>query len=151
MMDGGTPENVPGTILPGNFNSPGLAISPDGNLLSFLAVSADQANPVSKIALVPLDAGPKPPVQILNPDPRIASSAIFTPDGKAIVYAIRENGVDNLWRQALDGSKGRQISNFNSDTILISLFSPDGKTLGVQRQHVESDVVLLRDAGTSPD
>jgi serine/threonine protein kinase len=146
-IDGGKPENVPGTILPGNFNTPGLAIPPDGNLLSFLAVSADPANPVAKIALVPLDAGLKPAVQIINPDPRIAGSAIFTPDGKAIVYAIRENGVDNLWRQALDGSKGRRISNFNSDTILMSLFSPDGKTLGVQRQHVESDVILLRDAG----
>jgi len=87
---------------------------------------------------------------MLDPDPRIADAPQFTPDGKAIVYSIRENGVDNLWLQPLDGSRGRQITNFQSDAIRIFQFSPDGKTLGVLRSHTESDVVLLRDSGASP-
>jgi hypothetical protein len=41
----------------------------------------------------------------------------FTPDGEAAVYATRENGIDNLWVQSLDGSTGHQITNFKSDQI----------------------------------
>jgi hypothetical protein len=66
------------------------------------------------------------------------------------VYPIRENGVDNLWLQPLDGSRGHQITNFQSDVIRLFEFSPDGKTVGVFRQHTESDVVLLHDTGGLP-
>ncbi len=102
-----------------------------------------------RIALVPLNAGPHPEVRWLDPDPRISSNPIFTPDGKALVYPVRQNGVDNLWQQPLDGGSGRQITNFDSDTIRISQYSPDGKTVGVLQVHAESDVVLLRDASAS--
>ncbi len=96
--------------------------------------------------MVPLDAGPHPEVRWLDPDTRISANPIFTPDGKALIYPVRQNGVDNLWQQPLDGRTGRQITNFDSDTIRIAQYSPDGKTLGVLRVHAESDVVLLRDA-----
>jgi hypothetical protein len=66
------------------------------------------------------------------------------------LYPIRENGVDNLWLQPLDGSRGRQITAFETDVIENFRFSPDGKSLGVFREHDESDVVLLHDAGGSP-
>jgi Tol biopolymer transport system component len=152
--DGDTPEIVPGTVMPNTtFGAPGLEISRDGKLLAFLAARADLNSPgekTPKIALVPLDAGPKPSVRFLNTDPRVADAAQFTPGGEAVVYPIRENGADNLWLQPLDGSQGRQITNFQSDTIQIVAFSPDGKTLGVMRSHVESDVVLLRDMGVLP-
>ena len=57
---------------------------------------------------------------------------------------------DNLWLHPLDGSRGRQITNFPADAIQVFQFSLDGKTLGVMRTHVESDVVLLRDTGALP-
>jgi hypothetical protein len=98
----------------------------------------------------PLDAGPKSQVKFLDPDPRFKTSPKFTPDGKALVYVIHEKGTDNLWLQTLDGSPGRQVTNFQGDAIQYYLFSPDGKTLGVMRTHIESDVVLLHDTGSSP-
>lgn len=87
---------------------------------------------------------------MLDPDPRIASPPQFTPDGNAVVYPIRENGADNLWLQLLNGSRGYQITKFQSDAIQSFAFSPDGKTLGVLRSHTESDVVLLHDTGGPP-
>jgi Tol biopolymer transport system component len=147
-IDGGTPEAVPGAI--GFSISPGLSLSGDGKLLALFAPSKDPKASVGKLVLVPLDAGPKPRVKLLNPDPRFAQSPKFTPDGKALVYVIHEKGTDNLWRQPLDGSPGRQITSFHGDTIQYFLFSPDGKTLGVMRTHRESDVVLLHDTGASP-
>jgi eukaryotic-like serine/threonine-protein kinase len=146
-IDGGTPEEVPGTS--GLFNSPGLDLSSDGKFLVFFHSSKDPRKTAGKIVLVPLDAGPKPQVKLLDPDPRYANYPRFTPDKKALVYIIHEKGTDNLWLQPLDGSPGRQITNFEGDTIQYYLFSPDHKTLGVMRTHIESDVVLLHDTGSS--
>jgi dipeptidyl aminopeptidase/acylaminoacyl peptidase len=144
-IDGGASELVPGTAIPGAFFDYGLDIAPDGRLLAFVTTGGTTVI-VHQIALVPLDAGPEPKRRMLDPDPRVAAGPRFTPDGKALVYPIRESGADNLWLQPLDGSRGRQITQFKSDTISAFRFSPDGKTIGVLRSHVESDVVLLRDA-----
>jgi Tol biopolymer transport system component len=69
----------------------------------------------------------------------------FSPDGKAIVYSVRTAGVDNLWAQTLDGSPGKQISDFTAEHILDFHWSFDGKQLGLIRGHTDSDVVLIRD------
>jgi serine/threonine protein kinase len=154
-IDGGTPAVVPGSALSGGLvATPGFGVSPDSKLLGFRARSNDPKTPVGKIVLVPLHAGPKVQVQFLDPDPRISQSIArvdikFTPDGKAVVYPIGENGTDNLWLQPLDGSPGRQITNFPEDMIQTFQFSLDGKTLGVMRTHIESDIVLLHDLGPS--
>jgi serine/threonine protein kinase len=147
-IDGGAPEQVQGTA--GLFASEGGGLSPDGKLLVFLATSNDPKKTVGKLVLVPLDAGPKPQVQFLDPDPRIVAYPQFTPDGKALVYLVHEKGTDNLWLHPLDGSPSRQITNFQTDVIQNFQFSLDGKTLGVMRTHIESDVVLLHDTGSSP-
>ena len=147
-IDGGKPEAVPGTGLADAFiGTIGFDISRDGKMLSVMFVKTVETAPVPVLAVVDLDAGAKPPVRILNPDVRISGAPGFTPDEKALVYNIRENGAENVWWQPLDGSKGRQITNFSSDTIQIFDFSPDGKTMGMLRNHVESDAVLLRDSG----
>ncbi len=147
-IDGGKAEVVPGVSLPDSFlGTIGFDISHDGKMLSVMFVRTMGTAPVPVLAVVDLDAGAKPPVRMLNPDPRISGAPGFTPDEKALVYNIRENGTENVWLQPLDGSKGRQITNFPADTIQIFDFSPDGKTMGMLRNHVESDAVLLRDSG----
>jgi eukaryotic-like serine/threonine-protein kinase len=71
----------------------------------------------------------------------------LSPDGKGVVYPVRENGIDNLWLQPLDGSKGRQITDFTSEHIFDFHWSFDGKQLALVRGHTDADVVLIRDAG----
>ena len=143
---GGTPQLVPGTVLPATLIAGArYDISRDGKMLAFLALKGEQGLVTQNIALVTLDAGPEPPVRMLDPGPRIAAGPGFTPDGKAVVYPILENGVGNLWLQPLDGSPGHPITSFPSDEIQTFFFSPDGKTLGVMQNHTESDVVLLHD------
>jgi serine/threonine protein kinase len=144
-VEGGDPEEVPGTS--GLVNRTGIGLSPDGKLLVFFQARKDPKMTPGRLVLVPLNAGPKPQVEFLVPDPRYASSSQFTPDGKALVYVIHDGGTDNLWLQPLDGSHGRQLTNFKGDEIQNFLHSPDGKLLGVMRTHRESDVVLLRDTG----
>jgi eukaryotic-like serine/threonine-protein kinase len=150
-VEGGKPERVPGTVLPEDefIGEIGYSISRDGKWLVLFLIKTVASTPEPHIALVGVDAGPKPPVRDLIPNPHISGTADFTPDGKAVVYPINENGTMNIWVQPVDGSPGKQITNFPSGGIQIFAYSPDGKTLGVMERHEESDVVLLRDTGAA--
>ena len=147
-LDGsGKSEAVPRTNVPKTFlfgTRP--AISPDGKTLANVVVTA--LNPESMRAedlfvLTSLDSETEP--RIIKADSRITFAGWFTPAGKALAYAIRENGVDNVWLQPLDGSPGKKITNFDADQITEMQWSPDGKTLGILRTHSDSDVVLLQE------
>jgi eukaryotic-like serine/threonine-protein kinase len=142
------PTALPARTLPaGN----ALSVSADGKYLAYLLATLptdEDPYPSYKIALLDLSAADKPP-RLIEADERIANGGLgFTPDSRAVMNAIRESGVDNLWTQPLDGSPGRRITFFSSEQISNFAWSPDGKTLGVIRGHSDSDVVLIRD--TSP-
>ena len=154
-IDGGKPEAVPGLNIPGGiFGSAYFDISRDGKTLTFLGAISPRpgAEAQQKIVLVALDGAPQSSRRFLEPNPFMSRPPVFSPDGKSVVYAIRENGVDNLWLQPIDGAGpgggGRRLTNFDADEIRWYVYSPDGKTLGLLRNHSESDVVLLRESGT---
>ncbi|MGB0035850.1 MAG: protein kinase [Candidatus Acidiferrales bacterium] len=152
-IDGSSkPVAVSGTVVPHAIVADTrVAISLDGKFLAFVISVTPAAGSTAsgqKIALVPLDAGPQTQTRLIEPDPRIRGELSFAPDGKALVYSIRVKGVENLWLQRLDGSPGRQITNFPAELIDVYHWSPDGKFIGMIRSQTESDVVLLRE--TSP-
>jgi serine/threonine protein kinase len=72
----------------------------------------------------------------------------FAPDGKGVVYTVREKGVSNLWLQPLDNAPRRQLTHFNSESIEKIAFSKDGSKIAIERGHSESDAVLLRDTSS---
>jgi Tol biopolymer transport system component len=78
-------------------------------------------------------------------DQRASPGVEFTPDGKGILFVIREKGVDNLWTQALDGASAKQLTHFPVDSIYSFGFSRDGSKLALERGHTISDAILLRD------
>ena len=156
-IDGGTVEDVAGTSIPNTIYG-GFAthISPDGSKLAFVLTEASEAmiSPGTpseeKIALVTLDAAAKGARQLITPNPHITGSVHFTPDGKSLAYAVRENGVDNVWVQPIDGGPGHYITKFASEQSRGGFaWSPDGKTLAILRGRLDSDVVLLRDTGAT--
>ena len=144
------PEAVPGSVIPNSIvGTPSIGLSRDGKYLAFVAsvAASGGSNPIAqKIALLPLNAGAEAHARLVDPDPRMTESLGWAPDGKSVVYSIRVNGVENLWLQPLDGSTGRQITNFPEELIGAFRWSPDGKSVGMLRLHTESDVVLLRDS-----
>ena len=97
-----------------------------------------------------LDAGHNHKGRLLDPDPRISGVPRFTPDSRAPVYPIHVNQTENLWLHPLNGSPGKQITNFKNGYIKEFAYSPDGKRLAVFRDHLESDVILLRDTSAHP-
>ena len=156
-LAGGNPEAVPGTTLPSVLLE-STTLSPDGKTLAaFLTrVEVEHGDFRNQIALVNLEEGAKPVVRFIGVEPnfnfvfhalgpQLNRSFHFTPDGRALALAVEENGVDNIWIQPLDGSKGRKLTNFESEQMFDFRWSPDGKNLGTLRYHAESDVILLHD------
>ncbi|MGH9747309.1 MAG: protein kinase domain-containing protein [Candidatus Acidiferrales bacterium] len=152
-IDGGTPEDVPGSQIPNTiYGGFAVHVSPDGSKLAIVLTTADNSmtpGPTDeKIALVNLDPAAKGSRQFITPNQHITGSAHFTPDGKSMAYDVRENGIDNLWIQPLDNSSpGHYITHFTTDLNRGGFqFSPDGKSIGMLRGRAESDIVLLRDS-----
>jgi eukaryotic-like serine/threonine-protein kinase len=140
-------EPISGSAIPHAFQAGrGMGVSPDGKTLAYLVefVTTESQTGVAKIALLDLTTLNTP--RLIDVNPHIATGPQFTVDGKAVTYPIRENGVDNIWIQPLDGSPGRQITKFDSEQIQSFHWSPDGKNLGILRGHTDSDVVLLQES-----
>jgi Tol biopolymer transport system component len=79
-------------------------------------------------------------------DPRVLPNDLsFTPDGKGVIYIVREKGVDNLWMQPLDGKLHRQLTHGKKHRIFRFVISLDGAQIAIERGTVESDAVLLHD------
>jgi eukaryotic-like serine/threonine-protein kinase len=143
----GKAEPVPASAVAGAFQAGrGMGISPDGKTLAYLVefVNSASGSGIAKIALLDLTTLNSP--RLLEINPHISAGPQFTLDGKAVAYPVRENGVDNIFIQPLDGSAGRQITKFDSEQILSFRWSPDGKNLGILRGHTDSDVVLLQES-----
>jgi eukaryotic-like serine/threonine-protein kinase len=118
-------------------------ISPDGKLAAF-STFVSPSTPKQQLALVPVDSPRNTKLLELQ---RPTQGAIrFTQDGKAVVYAFRDQDADNLWLQPLDGSAGKQMTNFKSEQIRDFHWSLDGSKLGLVRGHTDSDVVLLQES-----
>jgi Tol biopolymer transport system component len=154
-LEGGKPEPVPASDVHDMYGfGAGEAISPDGKRLIFNAdISGPNSVALSKLALVTLDSSSQSAPILFQPDPRIATGGgtgftnamAATPDGKSVAYIVRDQGVDNIFVQPLDGSPGHQITNFTSEHIAEFQWSPDGKTLAIARAQNTSDVILLRE------
>jgi len=120
-------------------------VSPDGNWAAF-ATLEHTGEHREKLALVPLGSpGGQSNCKVADFQRFRFGLLHFSRDGKSVVYATRENGVDNLWSQPLDGSAGKFITDFKSERIYDFHWSFDGKQLALVRGHTDTDVVLIRD------
>ena len=136
--DGGAPQAISALDISDSL----FDVSPDGKLAAFgtLEHSGEHRE---KLAVVATDSGQ---TKLLDFERLRFGLLRFSHNGKAVVYPTRENGVDNLWLQPLDGSKGQAITDFKAERIRDFHWSFDGKQLAMVRGHTDSDIVLIRDA-----
>jgi len=138
-IDGGTPQTISDLPLNQNFD-----VSPDGKLAAF-ATLEHSGEHKEKIALVSADPAAGVSPKIIEFERLRFGPMRFSRDGKAVIYPTRENGVDNLWLQPLDGATGHAITDFKAERIYDFHWSFDGKQLAMVRGHSDFDVVLMRD------
>ena len=137
-LDGGKPERL--SELP---SYTAFDISPDGKVAAFTTFSST-ANPKKQLALLPVDSPQN--TKLMELQHPALGPVRFSHDGKAVVYAFRDQDAENLWQQPLDGSPGKQITDFKSERITDFHWSFDGSKLGMVRGHTDSDVVLLEES-----
>ena len=146
-LDGsGKAEPIPGSAIPNTFLAGrGMGLSPDAKTLAYMIkfLSPETEDGTIKIALLDLATLKNP--RLIEVNPHISAGPLFTIDGTSVAYPVRENGVDNIWVEPIDGSTGHPITKFDSEQILSFHWSPDGKNLGILRGHTDSDVILLQE------
>jgi serine/threonine protein kinase/Tol biopolymer transport system component len=120
-------------------------ISPDGKLAAF-DTFASPSIARKQLALVPVDSPQNTKILDLQRPVPTNGSVRFARDGKAVFYNFHDREAENLWLQPLDGSPGKQITNFKAEQITDFHWSFDGNKLGMVRGHTDSDVVLLEEA-----
>jgi Tol biopolymer transport system component len=117
------------------------AISPDGTRVT-VDVQEQHGDRASAFMLVvPANGGA--PIARFPADG--VSSYSFSPEGDALDYVLRTNGVDNVWRQALSGGAPKQLTALKEGAIGSFVWMADGKTLVLSRPQTVSDVVLISD------
>jgi serine/threonine protein kinase/Tol biopolymer transport system component len=137
-VEGGTPQKLSDLEIVSAYG-----ISPDGKATAF-ATLQHLGEHQEKLALVDTATGQT--TKLVDFQQPNSGAVRFSTDGKAVVYPIRVRGVDNLWSQPLDGSPGKQITDFKAEHIYDFHWSFDGSRLALIQGHTDADVVLIRDA-----
>ena len=134
-LEGGSPETVV-KVAVGMF-----ALSPDGK-----EIASFETRELDHTLVLRQDSTVSQPMRYHDIDQRALPYGItYTPDGKSLVYLVREKGVDNLWVQPLDGGAFHPLTHFTKDRIMRVAYSFDGTKLAIAHGQRESDAVLLHD------
>jgi len=130
-IEGGEPIRVSDAIA----SSP--VVSPDEKMIAYHDNSPGHP---SRLVIVPFAGGPE-----IKSFDAPGGSLHWTSDGRALLYTKSVGGVDNIWSQPISGGKPQQITHFTNDQILDFDLARDGSLLLLNRGHVSSDAVLIRD------
>jgi len=134
-IDGGSPETVV------KFALGAYSLSPDGKYVASLEVRE-----LDHKLMLRMDSTEGHQLTYHDIDQRALTNGLaYAPDGKSVIFAVRDKGVDNLWSQPLDGSASKPLTHFTAERILRFVFSADGSHLAIERGEQESDVVLLKE------
>jgi eukaryotic-like serine/threonine-protein kinase len=157
-LSGGESQLVPGTEYKDEAHL-GVAVSSDGNWMASLLQNRDGSRRIAVIGLnannsksvrsLPVDQNL--PITFNQPGPPSSVGFRFTPDAKAVAFTVEYQGVDNIWTQPIDGSKGHTITDFKSDLIYDFRWSRDGSRLAVNRGNDLGDIVLLHEVAASSE
>ena len=136
--DGGPPRKITDMFISeGSF-------SPDGKRIVYDSFVKERQGDLFRRQMVVVDAETGKPVLPMIPW-QDGFALRWAPTGDALVYVKELEGVGNLWRQPLDGSAPRRITDFPAQLIFFYDWSPDGKQIYFARGQFTSDMVLISD------
>lgn len=141
-ITGGQPQEIAAVL--GDAIASRISISADGKSIAY-AYSEFSPIPKTRFVLAPVAGGPPQRLLDLPGAAQLGSqaSAMLTPDGRSVAYVVTENGISNVWQQALDGGGHRRLTHFTSGQIFDFNWDREGKTLLLSRGEVSRDAVLL--------
>jgi len=128
-------------LTAGHTTNPTPAISPDGRLLAYCHQD-DRGRRIEIARFDDLPLNGKPPLKTLA-IPNETNMVLWSPDGNGLVYALAEDGVDNLYRQPLDGRSPKRITAFTLGQIAWFAWSFDGKQLALSSLISNREVINI--------
>lgn len=136
-IDGGG-ETIPLPGAPPEVTNPHF--SPDGKYISFI----DQSRRPVRLAIMSTEDTAD--VRFFDfPYPAQTNvGAVWTPDGRSLLYIVALNKVENIWLQPIDGSPSRQFTNFTSGRIYRLAYSVDGKHIYLARGYATNNALLIK-------
>ncbi|HEX8160874.1 MAG TPA: protein kinase [Pyrinomonadaceae bacterium] len=120
-----------------------LAVSPDGRWLAGFYTEPEPGAPV-KIVVVPVGGGE--PARVFDVTKDTDGPLVWSPDGRALEYAVVTAGIENVWRQPLAGGKPTQLTKWADDAVGVFAWSRDGKQLAVVRGTTATDLLLMQNS-----
>jgi len=108
-----------------------------------VACSLETPGSPARLAVLPLEGGS--PVKVFDVNLALPARIRWTPDGRAVTYVGRQDGLTDIWSQPIDGGEPKRITNFKSDEIFSFDWSRDNK-LVISHGSSARDVVLIRNA-----
>jgi Tol biopolymer transport system component len=118
-----------------------VSVSPDGTTVMF-EEPPDSNHPYEWARIVSMTGGEptklKMPVALGD-----VTAWAWSSDGKAILYALSENGAGNIWSMPLDGRAPKKLTAFDSQGIFAFDVSADGR-LAIARGAYVTDVVQIK-------
>jgi serine/threonine protein kinase/Tol biopolymer transport system component len=106
------------------------------------AVTAHYSDPKlgERLAIVPL-ADPSNAKLFAT----VRNNALFSSDGRSLIYFDGQRGVGNLWRQPVAGGSPTQLTHFDSLAMFHHALAPDHQRAAMVRGATISDVILIAD------
>jgi eukaryotic-like serine/threonine-protein kinase len=145
-IDGGTPEKIRlGQGNRGLVGQHGIGISRDGRWMATDSFRAVDRPSLCRIHVLGLGENASAPARSFIEDPRLMKLLRMTPDGRFVTFVINDQGSEMLWAQPVDGGAGHPLTEGSEDDLVDYRWSPDAKTLAVERGHGQVDAVLLQD------
>jgi serine/threonine protein kinase/Tol biopolymer transport system component len=117
------------------------AISPDGKWIAAQQFIRIDDPTGARIAIIPIEGGE--PIKVFDVSLEVPGRIRWSPDGSAVTYLSRRDGVVNVWSQLFKGGPSRQLTDFKSDDIFFFDWSRDGRQLLLARGTWSRDAILI--------
>ena len=122
-------------------------ISPDGKRIAYTAYDVKTFQKRLYIATIEDGSFGKVEREI---EYNLINQYAWAPDSQALTVLTNRSGVQNIWRQPIDGSTPTQITDFKSGRIMNFTWTADGKELFLVRGNTNNDLILIKDAERNP-
>ena len=75
----------------------------------------------------------------------LMSRFTWSPDSRNLTILTNRGGIQNLWRQPVEGGEPEPITNFKSGRIFSFSWARDGRSILIARGSTNNDLILIRD------
>jgi Tol biopolymer transport system component len=131
-IDGGDPVRLT------NYFASGPTVSPDGKMIAYVTGTESKR----QISILSYPGGQ--PLRTFDSG-GWSSRLQWTPDGKALIYAVRRDGVTSLIKQAFASGAPQEIASLGTDELFDFSYSSNGQFLTATRGGFHHDVLLIKD------